>query len=428
MNTELVLRKQSNISQLWSSATLLSPSASENTLSSNGSTTVPFKVDSYKFFQKIGEGAYCKVRLVQFKGTKEYYALKYTPKFQSGSRLKTISQERNILANLRHPLVCNLQYAFQDSRFLYMVLELMAGGDLRYHLQRVALSEPRIRVIVAEIAGAVDYLHSHGIVHRNIKPENILFDSNGHAHLGDFNVAVQVPNNSCICGVSGTFSYLAPEMHQQVAYNGQVDWWALGVVFYECVYGELPFRSRSREKMMKLMSRGATYPATSPTVSNECIAAIKMFLVFNSTGRVSNADTMLNLEFFKGMERKFLELEDMPADSELKPIFKPQRCLISSAQKCDRKMAFNKDIKGWKKKVKNKRTKKEQKHARKKQIVESKRKSRYLDYIGKLFGNRSPNSAFQVNIDNGDFVTFNYQDTETKVDEYHCSHSVTVTM
>lgn len=141
-------------------------------------------IENYKFYNTIGEGAYCKVRVVQERRTKKFYALKYMPKNQPPNRLRTVVQERKVLSTVRHPFLSNLRYAFQSNNFLFMVIDLINGGDLRYYLKRYTLSEAAIRIIIGELCCVTDYLHELGIVHRDIKPENILLDNHGHIHLG----------------------------------------------------------------------------------------------------------------------------------------------------------------------------------------------------------------------------------------------------
>ncbi|CAN6663166.1 hypothetical protein TRVA0_034S01640 [Trichomonascus vanleenenianus] len=310
-------------------------------------------IDSYNFYEVLGQGAYCKVRIVQNKSSRQYYALKYMPKNQPTSRLKTVAQERNILSSIRHPYVCNLRYAFQDPQFLYMVIDLMAG-DLRYYIKRYTLSESAVRVIIAELSCAVEYLHEQGIVHRDIKPENILLDSEGHPHLADFNVATRLTyNNPVIRGISGTFSYLAPEMHQGLPYTEQVDWWALGIVFYECMFGRVPFRTKdhSSVSMLKLMTRRVIFPSTNPRVSGSCMEAISRLLQVNPVDRTRDCYALIGLAFFGGMTRDELE------NGLVYPVFVPPVSfdMRDIRAKLNRGKVLNADLTTWKRPKKKKK-------------------------------------------------------------------------
>lgn len=335
-------------------------------------------IENYKFYNTIGEGAYCKVRIVQEKSSKKFYALKYMPKNQPPNRLRTVVQERKVLSTVRHPFLSNLRYAFQSNNFLFMVIDLINGGDLRYYLKRYTLSEDAIRIIIGELCCVTDYLHELGIVHRDIKPENILLDNQGHIHLGDFNVAVELScDNPVIRGVSGTFSYLAPEMQEGAAYTEQVDWWAVGVVFYECVYGKVPFRAKTREAMLRLMTRGPEFPKTDPPVSAECINAMQRFFVLFPSERVRECSGIFELEFFHGLTRQCLEDTRSGA---CQPVFIPNKNSLSEVTKINRSKTLGQEIINWKTKTKPNK----QKRNEKKEKMVTKYHNRLKQYGGMI--------------------------------------------
>lgn len=187
----------------------------------------------------IGKGAFGKVRVIQHKQTKQLFALKYINKQRCIKQhaVSNILQERRLLEEIDSNFVCNLRYAFQDDENLFMVLDLMLGGDLRFHLDRqgassaVAMRADRaghmpehvVRFYVAELALGLDYLHSRGIVHRcacrsrepahawsDLKPDNVLLDEKGHAHLTDFNIAVHFTERRALTSVAGSMAYMGP--------------------------------------------------------------------------------------------------------------------------------------------------------------------------------------------------------------------------
>jgi serine/threonine kinase 32 len=138
-------------------------------------------------------------------------ALKYINKTQCVrmSAVANIFREKAILIEVQHPFVVNLRYAYQDEENMFMVIDLMLGGDLRYQLDKnQSLTEETVKFIISECACAVAYLHSHEIVHRDLKPENILLDEFGHAHLTDFNIAVHFLEGKPLTSRSGTHSYM----------------------------------------------------------------------------------------------------------------------------------------------------------------------------------------------------------------------------
>ncbi|GAA6020437.1 hypothetical protein JCM11491_000245 [Sporobolomyces phaffii] len=211
-------------------------------------------VDLWHFYllRSVGKGAFGKVRVVQHKQTKTLYALKYINKSRISKQhaVNNIIQERRLLEEIDSPFVCNMRFAFQDDENLFMVLDLMLGGDLRFHLDRLgSMKEDVVRFYVAEMALALGDLHKLGIVHRDIKPDNILLDERGHAHLTDFNIAVHFTERRALTSVAGSMAYMAPEVLGKRGYFSTVDWWSLGVVAYELLFGKRPYRGKTNSTL-----------------------------------------------------------------------------------------------------------------------------------------------------------------------------------
>lgn len=151
-----------------------------------------------------------------------------------------ILSERRLLQHIEHPYIANMRYAFQDDETLFMALDLMLAGDLRLHLENdpKRFNELQVRHHVATIALSLGYLHKKRIAHRDIKPENILLDTKGYAHLSDFNIAAQfTPHHPLIWSKAGTMAYMAPEILARKGYSTSVDWWSLGIVTFELLFG-----------------------------------------------------------------------------------------------------------------------------------------------------------------------------------------------
>jgi len=131
----------------------------------------------------------------------------------------------------------------------------MNGGDLRFHISRKTFTEEAVRFWIAELGCALRYIHKQGIIHRDVKPDNVLLDSEGHLHLADFvrnpcpfagtyadssqNVASDFTPGKPLTSKSGTLAYLAPEVYSGNGYSCGADWWSLGVLFYECIYNKV---------------------------------------------------------------------------------------------------------------------------------------------------------------------------------------------
>eukprot|EP00842_Homolaphlyctis_polyrhiza_P006875 jgi/Hompol1/777/HPOL_005406-RA len=204
----------------------------------------------FRLHEVIGKGGFGLVRIVEERKTKNQYALKYINKKECIKKdaVDNVFRERLIMQELNHPFICNLRFAFQDDEYMFIGLDLAVGGDVRFHLLRQkGLTEQTVKIYSAEIAQALDYIHKRHIIHRDLKPENLLIDAEGHVRITDFNVAAWTLNKFP-SSRSGTLCYMAPEMLSGKPYGYAVDWWALGVVMYECFYGVKPFRSSDEDK------------------------------------------------------------------------------------------------------------------------------------------------------------------------------------
>ncbi|KAI9064143.1 kinase-like protein [Trametes sanguinea] len=231
----------------------------------------------------VGKGAFGKVRVVQHKQTRELYALKYINKAKcvKMKAVANIIQERRLLEEIDHPFVVNMRYAFQDDENCFFVLDLMLGGDLRFHLERLgSLPEDVVRFYVAEISSALAFLHEHKIIHRDLKPDNILLDERGHAHITDFNIAVHYSERRLLQGVAGSMAYMAPEILAKRGYTYTIDWWSLGVCAYELIFGRRPFRGKTNSDLThSIVKDSLRFPEdVESRCSRAGIQALKGFL------------------------------------------------------------------------------------------------------------------------------------------------------
>uniref|UniRef100_A0A3Q3NCY5 Serine/threonine-protein kinase Sgk1 n=1 Tax=Mastacembelus armatus TaxID=205130 RepID=A0A3Q3NCY5_9TELE len=212
------------------------------------------KPTDFEFLKLIGKGSFGKVFLAKRKHDEKYYAVKVLQKkvILNRKEQKHIMAERNVLLkNVKHPFLVGLHYSFQTKDKLYFVLDFINGGELFFHLQKErTFPEPRAKFYIAEMASALGYLHSLNIVYRDLKPENILLDHEGHIVLTDFGLCKegisQADTTTTFCG---TPEYLAPEVLRKQPYDNTVDWWCLGSVLYEMLFGLPPFYSRDTHEM-----------------------------------------------------------------------------------------------------------------------------------------------------------------------------------
>ena len=158
--------------------------------------------------------------------------------------------EKYILSNLHHPLLANLNFSFQDKEYLYLVLDYLPGGDLRFYLNKgLIFSENQIKFFMANIILSLNYIHSMNIIHRDIKPENLVFDAKGYLHLTDFGISRKIKSGKYIIDKSGTPGYLAPEVLIKKPQNFSTDFFSVGIICYEMILGKKPFRGKNKKEI-----------------------------------------------------------------------------------------------------------------------------------------------------------------------------------
>lgn len=287
---------------------------------------VPFgdevNLNHFRLLRVVGKGAFGKVRIVERKDSGLTFALKYIRKEEvvRSESVRNIIRERRMLEHLNHPFLCNLRYSFQDIEYIYIVVDLMNGGDLRFHISRKCFTEEAVRFWMAELGCALRYIHSQGIVHRDLKPDNVLLDSQGHVHLADFNVASDFKPGRPLTSKSGTLAYLAPEVYEGGGYYCEVDWWSLGVTFYECIYNKRPFEGRSQESLSEAITKAQPkYYVTNPAVTIPCLRALAALLEKDRSKRIgaNGFETFTSHPFFAEIDFEALERK------EIDPIFTP---------------------------------------------------------------------------------------------------------
>ena len=168
---------------------------------------------------------------------------------------KSIRGERDFLSKLHHPFIVNMVCAFQDYETLYLVMDLLTGGDLRYHLCRIQkFNEEETKFFISCVLLGLEYIHGNNIIHRDIKPENLVCDEKGYIRITDFGVAkIRKEDNSS--ETSGTPGYMAPEVLLGQNHSFPVDFFAIGIMGYEFMFGERPYIGRSRKEIKHLVLR-----------------------------------------------------------------------------------------------------------------------------------------------------------------------------
>ena len=197
----------------------------------------------------IGKGAYAKVYKVSYQKTNNFFAMKkiFKPKVIKHKIIKNIINEKNILIKLSKSstknFISNLHFSFQDYFYLYLIIDYFPCKNLRFYINREKnfISKNQIKFLILNISLSLSFIHKHGIIHRDIKPENLIFDKEGYLNIIDFGIAKDVSFSGGYCNeISGTLNYTAPEIKKGKKHSFNVDFYSLGVVIYELMFGLLP--------------------------------------------------------------------------------------------------------------------------------------------------------------------------------------------
>ena len=167
--------------------------------------------------------------------------------------VKSVANERKFLEIFNYNLLCNMYYAFQDADTLYIIMDYLSGGDLRYHIcRKSSFSEKETKFIASCITLSLNYIHEKKVIHRDLKPENLVFGADGYLHLTDFGIAMEYQKDGVV-SASGTPGYMAPEAIINKPHDFCVDYFALGVIVYELMIGERPYQGKNRKEIKEQM-------------------------------------------------------------------------------------------------------------------------------------------------------------------------------
>ena len=296
------------------------------------------KPSSFEKIAKLGEGDVGKVYLVREKQTDSLYAMKVISKSEiiKRKKIKRILAEQEILATSNHPFIVTLYHTFQTEEHLYFCMEYCVGGEFFQALQTrnsKCLPEDDARFYICEAVAALEYLHLLGFIYRDLKPENILLHQSGHIMLSDFDLSIQAPTSKApsidgtsidtnICAEDfktnsfvGTEEYIAPEVIKGQGHNVSVDWWTLGILLYEMLFGMTPFKGNDiNETFSNILKKNISFPNNN-SPSRVCKDLIKKLLTKEENKRLGSKKGAADLKahpWFKKVSWSFLRNQEPP--------------------------------------------------------------------------------------------------------------------
>lgn len=317
------------------------------------------KVSHFKRLKQLGSGDVGLVDLVCLAGTRHEFAMKSLDKHEMIERNKVarVLTEESVLSKVDHPFLATMYCTLETPSHLHFVLQICSGGELYGLLNaqpKKRLKEAHVRFYVAEVLLSLQYLHLLGVIYRDLKPENILLHGSGHVTLTDFDLsfakgattpriektvvkakpeasssrsksaAKEKPTEKFLLiadptarsnSFVGTEEYLAPEVINGTGHGSEVDWWALGILTYELLFGTTPFRGQRRDETFENVLRVPLTMPQKPTISQECRDFITQLLIKNPEKRLGSkrgAEDIKAHPWFKDVEWSMLRNEQPP--------------------------------------------------------------------------------------------------------------------
>mmetsp|Transcript_42201 Transcript_42201/g.112865 ORF Transcript_42201/g.112865 Transcript_42201/m.112865 type:complete len:379 (+) Transcript_42201:319-1455(+) len=276
------------------------------------------EMSAYDSMKTLGTGSFGRVRLAKHRGSGKVFAIKMLSKSLviKSKQVDHIMNEKAILSHLLHPFIINLYHTFQDTLYLYFVLEYSAGGELFSVIRKAhRLPNDTAQFFAACVVSVMEYLHSQDIVYRDLKPENLLLDKLGYIKVCDFGFAKVVEPCSKTWTLCGTPEYLAPEIILNKGHGRAVDWWATGILIFEMLVGYPPFEADDRLNLYQMILRcEINFPRHVKKEARELISGLVTNDLSRRLGNLKNGPKdITNHAWFRGLSWEALHARQIKA-------------------------------------------------------------------------------------------------------------------
>lgn len=278
-------------------------------------------LDDFNFLAVLGKGNFGKVMLAETKTSKQLYAIKVLKKefIIENEEVESIRSEKRVLliANKeRHPFLINLHAAFQTETRVYFVMEYISGGDLMLHIQRGQFGTKRAQFYAAEVCLALKYFHENGVIYRDLKLDNIMLTLDGHIKVADYGLCKEdMWYGSTTSTFCGTPEFMAPEILLDKKYGRAVDWWAFGVLIYQMLLQQSPFRGEDEDEIYDaILADEPLYPIHMP---RDSVSILQKLLTREPELRLGSGPTdaqeIMSHAFFRNINWEDIYLKRVPA-------------------------------------------------------------------------------------------------------------------
>ncbi|KAI1379361.1 hypothetical protein F4677DRAFT_329127 [Hypoxylon crocopeplum] len=294
---------------LTSGTTLPPPSRKPLPSATDPGTGQRIGLDHFNFLAVLGKGNFGKVMLAETKKTRRLYAIKVLKKefIIENDEVESIRSEKRVflIANReRHPFLTNLHACFQTETRVYFVMEYISGGDLMLHIQRGQFGTKRAQFYAAEVCLALKYFHENGVIYRDLKLDNILLTLDGHIKIADYGLCKEdMWYGSTTSTFCGTPEFMAPEILLDKKYGRAVDWWAFGVLIYQMLLQQSPFRGEDEDEIYDaILADEPLYPIHMP---RESVSILQKLLTRDPDQRLGSGPTdaqeVMSQPFFRNI-------------------------------------------------------------------------------------------------------------------------------